>query len=132
MAIDPHNWETDPRPLAACLKDWHGREGRSRRWAAAELRVSMATYNGWCAGRAPVEGPIRRLMTMITVTDELRRQEIEGFRAALRMIRETIEEHGPPGILPSEEAVLQLYGPEPVHEAEALCRAIERIIADRQ
>ncbi|WP_292537010.1 hypothetical protein [Mesorhizobium sp.] len=30
----------------------------------------------------------------------------------------------PGGVLPSEEAVLMLYGPEPVHEGEALAKAI--------
>ncbi|CAH2409364.1 hypothetical protein MES5069_830011 [Mesorhizobium escarrei] len=35
-----------------------------------------------------------------------------------------IEETCPAGVLPSEEAVLLLYGPEPVHEGEALAKAI--------
>ncbi|WP_292664666.1 hypothetical protein [Mesorhizobium sp.] len=30
----------------------------------------------------------------------------------------------PAGVLPSEEAVNQLYGPLPVHEGEALAKAI--------
>ena len=38
-------------------------------------------------------------------------------RAALTLIRRTIEEHCPPGVLPSEE-------PELIHEAEALAAAI--------
>ncbi|SJM33023.1 hypothetical protein BQ8482_330158 [Mesorhizobium delmotii] len=29
-----------------------------------------------------------------------------------------------PAVLPSEEAVLLLYGPEPIHEGEALAKAI--------
>jgi hypothetical protein len=45
-------------------------------------------------------------------------------RAALRLIRATIEEHCPPGVLPSEEAVNGLYGPTLYGEAEALARAI--------
>ncbi|RUV66740.1 MAG: hypothetical protein EOR30_34365 [Mesorhizobium sp.] len=45
-------------------------------------------------------------------------------RAALRLIRMAIEETCPAGVLPSEEAVLGLYGPEPIHEAEALAKAI--------
>jgi hypothetical protein len=45
-------------------------------------------------------------------------------RAALRLIRMAIEETCPPGVLPSEEAVNGLYGPEPIHEAEALATAI--------
>ena len=48
---------------------------------------------------------------------------LENYRnawQALRMIREAVETLGPPGVLPSEEAVLKLYGPEPVHEAQAI------------
>jgi hypothetical protein len=45
-------------------------------------------------------------------------------RAALRLIRATIEEHCPPGVLPSEEAVNGLYGPTVLGEAQALARAI--------
>ena len=32
--------------------------------------------------------------------------------AGLRMIREAVETLGPPGVLPSGEAVISLYGPE--------------------
>jgi hypothetical protein len=52
----------------------------------------------------------------------------ESWSAALQMIRDTIETLGPPGILPSREAVLQLYGPEPVHEATALAAAIRALV----
>ncbi|MER9937395.1 hypothetical protein [Mesorhizobium sp. M0088] len=45
-------------------------------------------------------------------------------RAALRMVRAAIEEHCPPGVLPSEEAVNGLYGPGLMDEAEALAAAI--------
>ncbi|WP_032999231.1 hypothetical protein [Mesorhizobium sp. LNJC405B00] len=45
-------------------------------------------------------------------------------RAALRLIRETIENHCPPGVLPSEEAANGLYGPSLLSEAEALSAAI--------
>jgi hypothetical protein len=45
-------------------------------------------------------------------------------RAALRMIRSVIEEHCPPGVLPSEEAVNGIYGPRLLGEAEALSAAI--------
>lgn len=44
--------------------------------------------------------------------------------SALRMIRVAIEATCPAGVLPSEEAVLVLYGPEPIHEGEALAKAI--------
>lgn len=50
-------------------------------------------------------------------------------RALLRMIQETIETLGPPGALPSEEAVLNLYGPEPVHEAEAIVEALRKLLS---
>jgi hypothetical protein len=48
--------------------------------------------------------------------------------AALRMIREAVETLGPPGIVPSGEAVLALYGPEPVHEAEAIVEALRKLL----
>lgn len=44
--------------------------------------------------------------------------------ASLRMIREAIETLGPVDALISPEAVLLRYGPEPVHEAEAIVEAI--------
>lgn len=40
------------------------------------------------------------------------------------MVRAAIEEHCPPGVLPSEEAVNGLYGPGLMDEAEALAAAI--------
>ncbi|MER8767304.1 hypothetical protein NKH63_00955 [Mesorhizobium sp. M0960] len=55
-------------------------------------------------------------------------------RNCLNLIRMVIEEKCPPGVLPSEEAVLGLYGPLPIHEAEALAKAIidtvERLTRD--
>ena len=59
---------------------------------------------------------------------EARLETRENWSAALQMIRETVETLGPPGILPSREAVLQLYGPEPVHEAAALAAAIRTLV----
>ncbi|KAA3452267.1 hypothetical protein C7I87_02450 [Mesorhizobium sp. SARCC-RB16n] len=44
--------------------------------------------------------------------------------AALTIIRRTIEEHCPPGVLPCEEMVNGLYGPGLMDEA-ARCRALE-------
>jgi hypothetical protein len=35
---------------------------------------------------------------------------------------------GPPGVLPSEEAVLALYGPEPIHEAQAIVDALTKLL----
>ncbi|RWF86997.1 MAG: hypothetical protein EOR36_28050 [Mesorhizobium sp.] len=50
--------------------------------------------------------------------------EASDCRAALELVRMAIEETCPAGVLPSEQAVLGLYGPEPIHEAEALAKAI--------
>ncbi|MEI9410698.1 hypothetical protein [Mesorhizobium salmacidum] len=50
--------------------------------------------------------------------------EAEDCRAALTVIRRTIEEHCPPGVLPSEEMVNGLFGPGIMDEAEALAAAI--------
>ncbi|WFP65737.1 MULTISPECIES: hypothetical protein [unclassified Mesorhizobium] len=50
--------------------------------------------------------------------------DITECRAALRMIRATIEEHCPPGVLMSEEQVNGHYGPRLLDEAEALSVAI--------
>jgi hypothetical protein len=44
--------------------------------------------------------------------------------AALKLVRMAIEQTCPAGVLPSEEAILLLYGPEPIHEGEALAKAI--------
>ncbi|TPI19333.1 hypothetical protein FJW08_32165 [Mesorhizobium sp. B3-2-1] len=43
---------------------------------------------------------------------------------ALAMIRRTIEDHCPPGVLPDEEMVSGLYAPTLMGEAEAISRAI--------
>ena len=60
---------------------------------------------------------------------------LENYRnawQALRMVRETIETLGPPGALPSEEAVLKLYGPEPIHEGQAIVDALTKLLEKRQ
>ncbi|RUU67256.1 hypothetical protein EOD03_36025 [Mesorhizobium sp. M7A.T.Ca.TU.009.01.1.2] len=54
--------------------------------------------------------------------------DTEECRAALTLIRRTIEDHCPPGVLPSEEAVNCLYGPELMHEAAALATAIVKTV----
>jgi hypothetical protein len=61
--------------------------------------------------------------------EEVRRENMQNAWHALRMIRETIETLGPPGALPSKEAVLKLYGPEPAHEASAIVDALQRLLA---
>ncbi|CCV15450.1 conserved hypothetical protein [Mesorhizobium sp. STM 4661] len=50
--------------------------------------------------------------------------DVRDCRAALRLVRMAIEQTCPAGVLPSEEAVLLLYGPAPIDEAEALAKAI--------
>jgi hypothetical protein len=58
---------------------------------------------------------------------------LENYRnawAGLRMIREAVEELGPVGVLPSPEAVIGKYGPEPIHEAQAIVDAL-RAFLDR-
>ncbi|UVC12945.1 PAC2 family protein [Mesorhizobium onobrychidis] len=51
-------------------------------------------------------------------------ETIQNAWAGLKLVRTAIEQTCPAGVLPSEEAVLLLYGPEPVHEGEALAKAI--------
>lgn len=58
-----------------------------------------------------------------------RQETRESWSAALLMIRETVETLGPPGILPSPDAVLERYGPEPVHEAAAIVEALQKLLA---
>ena len=56
---------------------------------------------------------------------------LENYRnawAGLHMIREAIEELGPVGVLPSPEAVIGKYGPEPIHEAQAIVDALASIL----
>ena len=64
----------------------------------------------------------------MTRRDAIWRENMQNAWAALRMIRETVETLGPPGILPSEEAVLGLYGPEPVHEATAIVEGLRKLM----
>ena len=45
------------------------------------------------------------------------------------MIRETVETLAPPGAVRSEEAVLATFGPEPIHEAQAIIAGIQAIAA---
>jgi hypothetical protein len=61
--------------------------------------------------------------------EDVRRETMQNAWHALRMIREAIETLGPPGVLPSQEAVLKLYGPEPVHEATAIVNALRTVLA---
>jgi hypothetical protein len=56
------------------------------------------------------------------------RDNYQNALAALRMIRETVETLGPPGSLPSGEAVVMLYGPEPIHEGQAISDALRKLL----
>ena len=49
---------------------------------------------------------------------------------ALRMIREAIETLGRPGAMLSEDGVLLTYGPEPLHEGQAIVDALSKILND--
>jgi hypothetical protein len=60
---------------------------------------------------------------------EARPETRENWSAALRMIRETVETLGPPGLLLSQDAVLEHYCPEAVHEATAIVEALQRLLS---
>ncbi|MBZ9661198.1 hypothetical protein LB523_19325 [Mesorhizobium sp. ESP-6-4] len=49
-------------------------------------------------------------------------------RVVLQLIRATIEEHCPPGVLPSEDQVNGHYGPSLLNEAEAISAAIVKTV----
>ena len=60
------DWQTDPRPFAALLPTWEAEHGWSAAEAARQLAVPYLTYRQWRDGRrTPVEGPLRKLMTLI-------------------------------------------------------------------
>ena len=59
---------------------------------------------------------------------EARQATVESWSAALHLVRETVETLGRAGILPSRATLIQLYGPEPVHEATALAAAIRTMV----
>jgi hypothetical protein len=61
--------------------------------------------------------------------EEAREATNQNSSVARRMIREALETLGPSGILPSEDAVLALYGPEPVDEATAIVKALRQLLA---
>ncbi|MBZ9922845.1 hypothetical protein LB579_34915 [Mesorhizobium sp. BR1-1-7] len=50
--------------------------------------------------------------------------DVDECRAALTLIRRTIEDHCPPGVLSSEEMVNGLYGLDLMGEAQAIAAAI--------
>jgi hypothetical protein len=126
-------WELEERENCFCIKD------------ADNLPLySIFFYKG---KEAPVPNPLHlmswdaalvlaRAMRELPELREMRRKagELaaardvtrESWIAALLMIREAVETLGPPGILPSKEAV----GPEPTHEASAIVAALQRLFSD--
>ena len=66
-------------------------------------------------------------MTTPTITLKQYRALAADARAALRMIREVVEQHAPPGSVPSEEVV----EPPFVKEAEVLVQGILAIAAEK-
>ena len=66
-------------------------------------------------------------MSVPTITLEQYRALAADARAALRMIREVVEQHAPPGSVPSEEMV----EPSFVREAEVLVKGILAIAAEK-
>ena len=56
-------------------------------------------------------------------------ENLKAAGDALRMIREVVETLGPVGTMRSEEAVLATFGPEPIHEAQAIIEGIQAIAA---
>ena len=59
------------------------------------------------------------------MTEDVALENYRNAWTALRMIREAVETLGPPGVLP----VLALYGPEPVHEGQAIVDALTEILS---
>jgi hypothetical protein len=70
------------------------------------------------AGRYLVPKHFSKIECLFAMENEL------ACRAALHMIRATIEEYCPPGVLMSEEQVNGHFGPTVLDEAEALSVAI--------
>jgi hypothetical protein len=83
--------------------------GERRRTRGTNLRV-----------RLPIEPPRRHPIEI-----ELARWISEGKTSDIK----TLAQHARKGILPSEDAVLGLYGPEPVHEATAIVKALHKLLA---
>lgn len=64
---DPHDWETDPRPITECLKEWRGAHGWTWAETAERIGEKLATVQQWGkAGREPRNTmPTRIIMTLI-------------------------------------------------------------------
>jgi hypothetical protein len=83
------------------VSDWLRRRCAARHRA---IRVEPGKINRGYEGSKP--------------THEQQKYHFTPRMTALRMIRETMETLGPPGILISEEEVLAKYGPEPIHDSD--------------
>lgn len=92
---------------------------RAKRQAEADMQIAI------------MEGVLATLQWLqknedaIKAGDETR----ENYAAALRLIRETLEQFGPPGTLPSGEAVNASRGPLPLDEATVICEALVKLLA---
>lgn len=86
-----------------------------------ELAVKVHSEAGGPLLKATIKLQIEMEPVM---SDQDGNEAIRNAWAALKLVRMAIEQTCPVGVLPSEEAVLLLYGPEPIHEGEALAKAI--------
>jgi hypothetical protein len=77
---------------------------------------------------APPEAALSASPSSSAGADKMWRANLQNAWAAIRMIREAVEEFGPVASLESEDANL-LRGPEPVHAAEAIVEALSRVRA---
>lgn len=68
-----HDWEADPRPYDACLKDWRARHGWTWQQAADALREPLSTVQLHAKGRYPADTQQRR--RLMTLTDLVRALE---------------------------------------------------------
>jgi hypothetical protein len=116
---DLHGWEVKVRNLAWLPPTPVRTLGALRKATDAKLRRDsfvgkkfLAELRRFCPGSDPA--------AML----KGRRDAAADARAAFRMIREVVEQHAPPGSVPSEEVV----EPPFVREAEALVRGVLAIV----
>jgi hypothetical protein len=115
-------WETRVRHLAFMPPTTVKTLGDLRQASDTQLRKGSFVGNGLLR-------ELRRFCPAndATVTLKSYRDTRADARAALRMIREVVEQHAPPGSVPSEEYV----EPPFVREAEALVRGVLAIVNAR-
>ena len=62
----PTDWQSDPRPLAACLAAMRHARGWTRNELAAQLCTPRSTLDGWLAGRVcGHEAMVRLVMVLL-------------------------------------------------------------------